>query len=593
MILARVRAVAGFAVFTLAGTLAVSPPPVARAATIFVEYTKPSFGPRGPITVIGDSVMLGNLLEVEGYGPSVSQMLVDRGWGPVLAKAGVGFQAGLNVQSNNGADMSKFVRDKRAQGWDSSVYVISIGPNDVLSCNSTPACSEKDIRGLVDTIGPDHEIWWSLITMTKQSDADVWNDALAAVGATRPNLHLWDWPTIQAKAGIPLSTKDHIHLPTGAAYVQRSILIADDVTARFGMSNRVGAVETAPATIGSPSEYQPVALQRALDTRDGPARVQAATTVELDLSTRVPALTTAVSVNLTAVEPSRAGFLTAYPCDRVRPTTSNVNFLAGEIRPNHVVVGLGAGSRLCVFSSATTDVVVDLEGAFVPSGALRLTPLSPTRLVDTRVTGRADPVVVAMPAGSPPGAVLNVTAVGAVAPGYLVVYPCDVSPIPKTSNLNFVTGDAVAGSVYAQVSAVGTVCVHANVAVDLTVDLQGELTSSGALRFQAANPQRMLDTRVATGGWRGQLGVAQTVDFVVAPPQAQAVTGNITMIQPALDGFATAFGCTSAAPGTSSVNAARATIAANSVTAGASSSLCVSASVGVHIIFDTTGWWVP
>jgi hypothetical protein len=565
-------------------------PTPASAATLFVDYVKPAPGPRGPITVIGDSVMLGSVLETDGYGPSVAQMLVDRGWGPVRAKAGVGFQAGLNLPNLPGANMSRWVTDIRALGWDSPVYVISIGPNDIVGCNSNLACAEKDIELLVDTIGADHEVWWAMITMPDQHDADVWNEALTAVADARPNLHVWDWPAARVQAAIPLAG-DGYHLPTGAAYVARSRLIADDVTARLGVSNHVGGGETPPDAIGATSEYQPLPLDRVFDSRTGPARVVGGTSIEIDLAGKVPEAATAVSVNLTAVGPAHAGFLTAYPCGGALPVTSNVNYEGGQTRPNHVVVGLSGDRRLCVFASATGDVVVDLQGAFVPSGGLELNTQAPSRLVDTRNTGRADPLQVPMPAGVK-GVVLNVTAVNAIAPGFLVVYPCDASPIPSTSNLNFVAGDAVAGSVYAEVSKDGKVCAHSNVPVDVVVDLQGTFTEGGALRFQAAVPKRMLDTRIGTGGWRGQVGSGQTIDLAVAPPGAQAVTGNLTMVQPGLDGFATAFGCSLPTPETSSVNASRRLIAANSLTTGSGQSLCVRPSVSTHVIFDTTGWWI-
>src|SRR5690606_12204360 len=61
----RALALAGLAM-ALGSTTVVAPEP-ASAATIFVEYTKPAPGPLGPIAVLGDSVMLGNVLEVEGY----------------------------------------------------------------------------------------------------------------------------------------------------------------------------------------------------------------------------------------------------------------------------------------------------------------------------------------------------------------------------------------------------------------------------------------------------------------------------------------------------------------------------------------------
>ncbi len=565
------------------------PAAVEAAPPIFVEYLKPAAGPRGAVTILGDSVMLGSAYETDGYGPPLAQMLIDRGWGPVLTKAGVGFQAGLNVGTNPGANMSRYVLTQRAAGWDSPVFLVNIGGNDILGCGGSQACAERDILGLVDTIGADHEIWWSKITMTKQSDADAWNNALDAVAGQRPNLRLWEWPTIRVAAGIPIAG-DNIHLPTASAYRSRSALIADDVTTRFGVSNHSGAGEPVPTPVGGPSEFQPVNLERIYDSRDLPARVAAGGIVELDLSAKVPSGTTAVSINLTAVTPTSAGFLTAYPCGASPPTTSNVNFLAGQTRPNHVVVGLGAVNRLCVLSSAVSDVIVDLQGAFVGSGGLRLTPLSPIRVADTRDTGRVNPLVINAPVGAS-GLVLNVTGVGAAAAGFLVVYPCD-EPIPGTSNLNFVAGAPVAGSVFVRVGGSGTVCVHGNVPIDMVIDLHGAFSADGLLAFQAAVPQRVLDTRTGVGGWRGQIGAGQQIEIGVAPPDAKAVTGNITMIEPALDGFETAFACALPLPPTSSVNAGRGLLAANSLTARSTSSLCVRSSVAAHLIFDTTGWWI-
>lgn len=563
---------------------------VTAATPLFVETVKPAPGPRGPIMILGDSVMLGSSYEMPGYGPSLAEMLVDRGWGPVLTKTGVGFQGGSNLPSASGANLTSYLRSVRASGWDSPVFVINIGGNDILGCSRSQACAERDIAGLLDEIGADKEVWWSLITMTEQADADAWNAALAAVAAQRSNLRLWNWPSIRVANDVPIGA-DNVHLPDSSAYRKRSALIADDVTARFGAAQQSGAAAPTPTAIGAPAEFVPVPLERVYDSRTTSSPLLAGEVLEVDLSAKVPAGATAASINLTAVAPSAAGFLTAYPCGGMPPATSNVNYLAGQIRPNHVVVGLGAGSKLCVLSSASSHVIVDLQGAFVPDGGARLTPSTPTRIADTRDTGRADPLVLTAPAGAE-GLVLNVTVVGASVPGFVVVYPCD-QPIPSTSNLNFVAGAAAAGSTYVKIGAAGTVCVHANTPIDMVVDLHGTLSAGGSLRFQAAAPQRMVDTRTGVGGWRGQIGVGQQIEIAVAPVGAQAVTGNITMIAPGVDGFQTAFRCGSVVPPTSSVNADRGLLAANSFTASSTDSLCVRSSVAAHLIVDTTGWWIP
>src|SRR4051794_30401811 len=55
-----------------------------------------------------------------------------------------------------------------------------------------------------------------------------------------------------------------------------------------------------------------------------------------------PAGATAVTLNLTPTEPDGPGFLTAYPCDALRPEASNVKYVAGQNVPNLSTVKLAA-----------------------------------------------------------------------------------------------------------------------------------------------------------------------------------------------------------------------------------------------------------
>ena len=74
----------------------------------------------------------------------------------------------------------------------------------------------------------------------------------------------------------------------------------------------------------------------------------------------------AVIVNLTAVDPSASGYLTLSPCGTPVAATSNVNFVAGAIVANRAVVSTGGADHFCLFSSADTDVVIDIEGLITP-----------------------------------------------------------------------------------------------------------------------------------------------------------------------------------------------------------------------------------
>ncbi len=122
----------------------------------------------------------------------------------------------------------------------------------------------------------------------------------------------------------------------------------------------------------------PVGPARLLDTRPEPqhvtidgdfqhtGEVAAGQVVRLPVRNRggVPPTATAVFLNVTAVVPHAPGYLTAFPCGSDTPKASHVNYVAGEVRPNGVLVGLGVAGDVCIFTLANTHMVVDVT-AFV------------------------------------------------------------------------------------------------------------------------------------------------------------------------------------------------------------------------------------
>jgi hypothetical protein len=71
----------------------------------------------------------------------------------------------------------------------------------------------------------------------------------------------------------------------------------------------------------------------------------------------------AVSLNVVAVDPSGAGYVTVFPCG-ARPLVASVNYTAGEIVPNAVIAPVSPDGEVCLFSLADTHLVVDLNGWF-------------------------------------------------------------------------------------------------------------------------------------------------------------------------------------------------------------------------------------
>jgi hypothetical protein len=554
---------------------------IAADSLVLVSRFRPEVGSLGPATVIGDSVLLGSLHSP--WGTTLDQYLVAGGWGPIQARAGAG---------DTTSSAASWITTWRSRGWDPPDVLVNLGANDSNGCAGDEACSYDAIMHLVDVIGPGHRIWWPKITRfpVLEHHAFAWNRALDRVAAERPDEFVtWDWPTIMYRLGNYAS--DHTHL-TVAGYLERSELMARQFTIDMAMARRVGSDAPLPSPLGDPAGYVPIGPVRVTDTRtDPPGRLPAGGTLTVDLGPYLPDGTTAVAVNLTSTGSPGRGFLTAHPCDRARGTTSNLNHPAGRSRGALAVVPVDPDGRLCVFAHAGGHVVVDLQGAFVPNGGSLLTPLDePDRLLDSRITGRAPAHEIAVPDGVDAVAV-NLTATGATSRGWLRADDCDTDT--EVSNLNFGPGESVAGAAFVPVSAAGTICVTTLVAVDVIVDITGSFSDDGRLRFQAAEPRRVLDLRSGTGGWAPVVGRTQALDVRVAPATAEAVTGTVTIVRPLTRGWARAAGCGTPST-TSSVNALSGDVMANSVTTGVDAGrLCITTSTVAPVLFDTTGWWVP
>lgn len=120
-------------------------------------------------------------------------------------------------------------------------------------------------------------------------------------------------------------------------------------------------------------DYYTVNACRLLDTRSGSA-VQSGTdrVVDVDEVTAcgVSPLATAVAINVTVVQPSAQGHLTAYPGNLASPpAASTLNFRAGLTRSNNALLGLSTDGRIklrpFVSGGGTTHVIVDVVGFFI------------------------------------------------------------------------------------------------------------------------------------------------------------------------------------------------------------------------------------
>ena len=170
-------------------------------------------------------------------------------------------------------------------------------------------------------------------------------------------------------------------------------------------------------------------------------------------SCNIPSSAEAYSLNFSVVPHGGLGYLTVWPTGESRPTVSTLNDLPGTIIANAAIVPAGTSGEVSVYPSSDTDLVIDINGYFAPTGpgGLSLYPTAPCRVIDTRHVGSGQPfsgtlsppVNVVGSQCEPPAAaqayVFNATVVPQGALGYLTLWP-DGESKPLVSTLNALDG---------------------------------------------------------------------------------------------------------------------------------------------------------
>ena len=338
----------------------------------------------------------------------------------------------------------------------------------------------------------------------------------------------------------------------------------------------------------------------------------------------------AYSLNITVVPPGPLGYLTAWPTGLELPGISSVNAPDGRVIANAAVVAAGTDGSISLFSSNTTDVLIDINGYFAPPAAqgLAFYPVTPCRVADTRLgfgfsgafgqpslTGGAtrDFPVQQSSCGIPSTAEVYSARFTTVAPGplgYLTTWPSG-QPLPIISTLNAPNGGVVGNQalVPAGTASGGPVSVFVSNNTDLFIDINGYLAApgTGALQFYPLTPCRVADTRVAMGfgGAFGQplLAAGATRDFPMSsspcgiPSSAQAYSLNLTAVVPAGGslGYLTAFPSGASLPVASTLNAPNGGVVASAaiVPAGSGGDISVFSSNATDLLIDINGYFAP
>ena len=395
---------------------------------------------------------------------------------------------------------------------------------------------------------------------------------------------------------------------------------------------------TQPFTVFSATTTGPQALQlitvspcRIMDTRNangplgGPFIGGGATRiVPIPSSTcGIPASASAYSLNFTVVpKTGTLSYLSVWPAGQAQPFVSTLNSLDGSTIANAAVVPAGTAGAIEAFATNNTDLIIDINGYFVPPAAnsLQFYPLTPCRVLDTRnptgtfggpsIAGgssRSFPIP-SSSCGVPAGAAayaLNVTVVPHGALEYLTAWPTGQAQ-PGVSTLNSFNGTILANAAIVPAGTNGSASFYASNTTDLVVDINGYFAPPGfaGLNFYALTPCRLVDTRNANGAFGGPtMGANTTRAFPLSQascglpvlPGAQAYSLNMTVIPQGVLSYLSTWPAGGAQPAVSTLNAFKGQIVANAaiVPAGGAGAISVYVTNTTDVVIDTNGYFGP
>jgi len=340
------------------------------------------------------------------------------------------------------------------------------------------------------------------VTVTAPTSAD--HVTVFPTGQAQPTVWSLSFEAGQTVAGLAvvrLGSGGQISLRVPAAVQQLTV----DVT---------GWVSTASAVRGSAGFLRAQVPVRILDTRArlGGRAPRPGRTIRVRVTGRrgVPGRgISAVVLNLTVEGAESSGYVTVWQGGR-RPSAASLQVTAGRTASNRVVVPLRGGS-ISIYNGTRSRVqlVADVNG--VVSGRSNrdeaeagITPLAPTRLLDTR-SGLGDitgPVVSDVPAvltvagrgGVPPTAslipatavVATVTVVAPTTDGTLTVFPTGIER-PAAADLTFRRDQTVTNLVVTKLGPDGSIALEISAGqAQIVVDIFGYASGDSFVSPQAA-----------------------------------------------------------------------------------------------------------
>ncbi|MGS0687743.1 RCC1 domain-containing protein [Nakamurella sp. GG22] len=404
-------------------------------------------------------------------------------------------------------------------------------------------------------------------------------------------------------------------------------VIAPAVSAAPAIRSVAAATAVSPAVPGTVVMVPP---KRVVDSRVGlqilgPVGAFSTAVVRVKGGAGIPdSGVVSVIATLTVVRPQASGHIRICAAETNCPSTSALNFSAGQTTSNMVLMssGLENGVELFNGSGGAVHLVVDVTGyiPYIPqqpsTAAGAAVPVFPTRIADSRVDQQiSGPVGAAKTVGVQVGGRGGVPSAGVAAviatiavvtpqrSGYLTAWKADTAR-PPTSNLNFQAHHTIANTMVLPLSKAGKIQVFngSSGAVHIIVDVSAYIragTPTTAGTVATVTPARVADSRV---GWQipGVVPAASTVPVKVTgiggiPANgASAVVLTMTVVAPQAAGYFKVWQTGAPWPGTSNLNfAARQTVATTVIAqVGPDGQIQVrNGSPGaVHMAVDVTGY---
>ena len=315
----------------------------------------------------------------------------------------------------------------------------------------------------------------------------IWPAGQAMPNASTLNSYATSTTAVSNAAIVPAGTAGAINV-----FVTDATDVVMDIDGFFAPPSASGLV------------YYPVTPCRLVDTRVasfpagfGPPSLGAGTSrqfmIQSSSACAIASTAAAYSLNVTAIPRKTLGFLSIWPTGQALPNVSTLNvYNSGTVVANAAIVPAGTGGAISVFVTDATDLVIDIDGYFAPptAGGLKLYPVSPCRVADTRVStfppGLGPPsmaagtqrsfAVAASPCAIPPGAgaySFNFTAVPqAPQLGIFITWPTGGAQ-PNVSTMNSYNGSVVSNAAIVPAGNGGAISIYVTDASDVLFDING------------------------------------------------------------------------------------------------------------------------